>query len=162
MAQNPFTPVRQNFKQMQRRLPREIGRIAENHFKQGFQKGGGSTDASARGWPEVQRRQRSGTGKRYQYKGFTRSDRTRGILVGSGSGQLKRSIKVVAAAWPQVKLATVGPDVNKYAAVHNEGLRSGRGSGFTMPKREFMGKSKSLERKIFRELQVDVGRLFSR
>lgn len=26
-----------------------------------------------------------------------------------------------------------------YAAVHNEGLRAGRGKGFTMPKRQFIG-----------------------
>jgi len=32
-----------------------------------------------------------------------------------------------------------------YAAVHNEGLRAGRGKGFTMPKRQFIGKSAELE-----------------
>jgi len=29
----------------------------------------------------------------------------------------------------------------EYAKVHNEGLRAGRGKGFVMPKRQFIGKS---------------------
>lgn len=33
-----------------------------------------------------------------------------------------------------------------YARVHNEGLRSGRGKGFMMPKREFMGDSNTLRK----------------
>jgi phage gpG-like protein len=33
---------------------------------------------------------------------------------------------------------TVGTEV-PYAAIHNEGLRAGRGKGFKMPKRQFMG-----------------------
>ena len=36
----------------------------------------------------------------------------------------------------------------EYAAVHNEGLRAGRGKGFTMPRRQFIGKSKALDGKI--------------
>jgi len=32
-----------------------------------------------------------------------------------------------------------------YAAVHNEGLRAGRGRGFTMPKREFIGDSPKVQ-----------------
>lgn len=35
-----------------------------------------------------------------------------------------------------------------YAAVHNEGLRAGRGNGFKMPKRQFMGYSKELEKRL--------------
>ena len=31
-----------------------------------------------------------------------------------------------------------------YAQVHNEGLRAGRGIGFQMPKRQFMGQTKKL------------------
>ncbi|MEO0337595.1 MAG: hypothetical protein AAF242_00120 [Bacteroidota bacterium] len=35
-----------------------------------------------------------------------------------------------------------------YAGVHNEGLRAGRGEGFDMPKRQFVGKSQHLENRI--------------
>lgn len=35
-----------------------------------------------------------------------------------------------------------------YANVHNEGLRSGRGRGFQMPKRKFIGYSATLNRKL--------------
>ena len=31
-----------------------------------------------------------------------------------------------------------------YAKVHNEGLRAGRGLGFQMPKRQFMGQTRKL------------------
>lgn len=32
-----------------------------------------------------------------------------------------------------------------YASVHNEGLKSGRGKGFTMPKRQFIGDSPKVQ-----------------
>lgn len=35
-----------------------------------------------------------------------------------------------------------------YGKVHNEGGRAGRGKGFTMPKRQFLGMSAELDRKI--------------
>lgn len=35
-----------------------------------------------------------------------------------------------------------------YARVHNEGLRAGRGAGFQMPKRQFIGQSAKLEEAI--------------
>lgn len=35
-----------------------------------------------------------------------------------------------------------------YERVHNEGLRAGRGKGFKMPKRQFVGPSKVLTRRI--------------
>ena len=35
-----------------------------------------------------------------------------------------------------------------YAIVHNEGLRAGRGKGFKMPKRQFIGESAVLNNKI--------------
>jgi len=36
----------------------------------------------------------------------------------------------------------------EYERVHNEGLRAGRGSGFKMPKRQFVGESKVLTERI--------------
>lgn len=35
-----------------------------------------------------------------------------------------------------------------YAEVHNEGLKAGRGNGFMMPKRQFIGESESLTHRI--------------
>jgi phage gpG-like protein len=152
----------------------EAGAIALAHFKEGFEKGGGQTDHSADGWQEVQRRETSDSGewkyssrkknrKAGKYTGrFTKADRTRGILVGSGSAKLKRAIRVIKQTWPKVELATVGNDVNRYASVHNDGGRAGRGKGFTMPKREFMGHSKKLEAKIKKAAEEKLRALFSR
>ncbi len=149
MARNPFTALRRRFNGAAQKIPREIGRVAENHFKEGFTKGGGQTDAGK--WQQVKRRE-PGT---YAYKYAKSSSRSRGILIGSGSGRLKRSITVTKATFKQVRLATVGNEVNRYAKVHNEGLRSGgsatggaSGSGFKMTRREFMGPSKELDRKV--------------
>jgi phage gpG-like protein len=36
----------------------------------------------------------------------------------------------------------------EYEKVHNEGLKSGRGAGFQMPKRQFVGESKVLTERI--------------
>ena len=54
-----------------------------------------------------------------------------------------RSIKKKVANKKRVLVGT--SEVTKdYAAVHNYGLRSGRGAGFMMPKRQFIGHSKVL------------------
>lgn len=39
-----------------------------------------------------------------------------------------------------------------YSAVHNEGLRAGRGRGFRMPKRQFMAHSSKLAEKTEKEI----------
>lgn len=39
-----------------------------------------------------------------------------------------------------------------YAQVHNEGLRAGRGAGFDMPKRQFIGRSAQMDRKIIKKM----------
>jgi phage gpG-like protein len=70
----------------------------------------------------------------------------RAVLIGQGGqGGLRGSIKgTIIQRSGIVRVAS-----NKvYAAVHNEGLRAGRGRGFTMPKRQFIGDSAGLMRKI--------------
>lgn len=55
----------------------------------------------------------------------------KGILI--ASSELRNSIEITADN------GTVAISSDKdYAKVHNEGLKAGRGSGFTMPKRQFM------------------------
>ncbi len=41
----------------------------------------------------------------------------------------------------------------EYEKVHNEGLRAGRGKGFDMPKRQFVGQSAYLDKKIKEKAQ---------
>jgi phage gpG-like protein len=72
-------------------------------------------------------------GKSSKWDDRKEKDPGRKLLIGKGSGKLRRSIEVERDG-KEIKATT---DV-EYAAVHNEGLRSGRGSGFNMPKRQFM------------------------
>lgn len=68
--------------------------------------------------------------KKEQQPGKERSQR-RGLLVKSGD--------MIASTTAERRgdEVVIGSDT-VYAKVHNEGLRSGRGKGFTMPKRQFM------------------------
>lgn len=82
------------------------------------------------------------------------NDTSRNLLVKSGS--LRRSIRVVQATWQRI---SIGTDV-EYAQVHNEGLKAGRGSGFTMPKRTFLDIDKETEREIHNVIDVEFDKFF--
>ena len=137
-------------------MPRLIANMAKNHFLEGFRKGakkgGGQTDDSSSGWD--------------RRKKETRQSRRRSILV--KEGDLRKSIKVIAATWEKI---IVGSREIPYAEIHNEGgiinatqsvpahTRRSRGQvslvkehtrrmKSRIPKREFIGKSKKLERQI--------------
>lgn len=45
-----------------------------------------------------------------------------------------------------------------YMRVHNEGGKAGRGKGFTMPKRQYVGRSAELERRIERKVLALLNR----
>lgn len=111
--------------EIKRKLPIRLAGQIERHFRQGFEKGGGQTDDSRGGW-----------------KPRKNVDSGRGILIKSGA--LRRDVKQREATFNAIIVATSNTTID-YADVHNRGLRSGRGRGFTMPKREFIGASKILE-----------------
>ena len=46
-----------------------------------------------------------------------------------------------------------------YAAVHNEGLRAGRGEGFQMPRRQFIGESKELNEEIKEMIENELSKI---
>lgn len=58
----------------------------------------------------------------------------------------------------------IGTDT-PYAAVHNEGLQSGRGSGFKMPERQFMPKpgesNEQLNKKVEKFLDDQMDKIFN-
>ncbi|MCP4502063.1 MAG: phage virion morphogenesis protein [Deltaproteobacteria bacterium] len=84
------------------------------------------------------------------------TDPGRGILIGKGSGnKLFRSIKAIKVNSNRV---LVGSSVH-YAGVHNYGLRAGRGKGFQMPKRQFIGYSKTLRDNLIKLIlkRIDKG-----
>lgn len=114
---------------------------AVNHFKANF-KVGGFVDRSVEKW-----KKRKGN-----------KDPGRGVLIGKGSGRLKRSIKRSSLSATRTVIGVSGTP-NKYASVHNFGLRSGRGRGFTMPQRKFMGESQVLNKKISRLIKRRIKKI---
>jgi len=123
---------------IKRKLPIRLAAQAEKHFRSGFEKGGGQTDDSRGGWTARKKSEKGGR---------------RGILIKSGT--LRRDVKQRKAGFNNIEVGTSARTV-AYAQVHNDGLRSGRGKGFTMPQREFIGHSSVLEA---RNMQVIKGHL---
>lgn len=113
-----------------RTLPVKVGRVAKDHFQDNFQKGG-FVDGGLHKWKPAKR-----IGKA---KGAAGNYST--LL--SDRNHLYDSIEYVPGD-AEVHIQNKVP----YAAVHNEGLKAGRGKGFTMPKRQFIGDSKELTEKV--------------
>lgn len=123
-------------------LPVNIGKKSVDIFTENFQHEG-FEDVAIEPWKEVKRRQNPRT------KGAAK---TRKILTGT-TGDLGRSIKYDIMPHAVVVYSDV-----PYAAVHNEGLRAGRGKGFTMPKRQFIGDSQ----KINEMIETEIDNLFNK
>jgi len=137
------------------------GNEAVRFFKKNFQ-----NEAWGRvKWKEVKRRestwQRNGKEIPNPTKGAAR---TRKILTGE-SGDLGRSIEIKGAALGTVIIWT-NPSAfsskEPYGRVHNEGLRAGRGKGFIMPKRQFMGNDPELNKIIIEKLEIKLKEIFSK
>lgn len=114
---------------------------AVNHFKANF-KVGGFVDRRVKKWK----------------KRKNNVDPGRGVLIGKGSGKLKRSIKRSSLTSKKAIIGVSGSPI-KYASVHNFGLMSGRGKGFKMPQRKFMGESQVLNKKISRIIKREVKKI---
>ncbi len=97
--------------------------------------------------------------KSSKWKNRKEKDAGRKLLIGKGSGRMKRSIEV-SRTKDEIKASS---DVI-YTAVHNEGLRAGRGAGFLMPKRQFMpvpGESDPyLEKIIEKFMDTEMDKIF--
>jgi phage virion morphogenesis protein len=114
----------QRVESLKRSLPDGVGTLAKNFFKKNFRKQGFDNNGVEK------------------WKPRKRKDKGRAILVKTGN--LRNSIRVKNATFNKITIAT---DVD-YANVHNSGLRAGRGKGFKMPKRQFMGESNNLNKEI--------------
>jgi phage gpG-like protein len=132
----------QAFKPQLEKVVDAMGVLAANHFTTSF-RNQGFTDESLQSWQPRKRTERSRMGNR-------------AILV--KSGRLRRSIRSKRFGFLSVKILTDVP----YASVHNNGERSGRGRGFKMPKRQFIGYSGVLNRKIISKLDVTIKRIFNK
>ena len=137
---------------IENRLPHIVGVEAVNFYTESFQNEG-FTDETLEPWVEVKRRQNP-----------TRPDRakaSRKILTGD-TGDLGRSIEYKAGAGETKIISdTMGAGSDKdYAAPHNEGTNTaGRNRNTTIPKRQFIGKSKTLNKKIIEETTDDLKKM---
>lgn len=132
---------------LEKKLPEIIGRMAVKRFKENFQ----NESFGRKHWKEVKRRQstwqRGGKEIKNPIKGAAK---TRKILTGS-TGDLGRSIDYDTSKGK----VTISSDLI-YAAVHNYGLRAGRGKGFVMPQRQFIGDDPELLKDIKNEIEKEI------
>lgn len=129
--------------------PRIAGQVALDHAKENFQR----QSFDGRPWQEVQRRIPGS--KTYRANALRHPARlSRPILTGD-TGDLVRSLQFSVSNGQ----ATIFSD-KIYAKVHNEGLRAGRGKGFIMPQRQFLGTSQNLEQDIKQQILQQFQNLF--
>jgi len=121
-----FDKSKQKFTIFKQTAPKIIANNSLNWFLEGFRKGGYQTDASKSGWE-----------KRKPRKNETGMQRSNLIK----RGALRRGFKVLKAVWGNIVLGT--SDI-PYAVRHNEGTTDRLGR--KMPKREFAGHSKELNK----------------
>lgn len=117
----------------------EMGSIALKHFTESFSNQGFTDNTLVKWQPRKSTRYRQRSGKIVD-------DTTRGILIGKGTANLRKLRRVNIDRYTVAIKNNQATD--KYARVHNDGLRAGRGKGFMMPKRQFMGNSAVMSRKI--------------
>lgn len=140
--QQETSRLQKEFKELfEKYAPTIAGKTAVSYFKKNFQ-----NEAWGRvKWTEVKRRTDP------HVKG---AKATRKILTGETS-DLARSIEIKSISNGQVVIWTSPSAFSKepYGRVHNEGLRAGRGKGFIIPKRQFMGESEELNALIISEIE---------
>ena len=142
--QQRLKELEKKFKELySQHAPRIAGTTAVRLFKKNFQNEGFFGEH----WKEVKRRQNS----RNSGNAWGR----RRILTGD-TGDLGRSIEYKLQSDGTVLVFTSAAAFSSrepYGRVHNEGLKAGRGSGFTMPKRQFIGDHPTLRKEIISETE---------
>lgn len=149
--------VREQFKQELPKMTDIMLTTAKNFFSDSF-RNQGFTNNSFEAWKKRKdKRDTYKRGRRTRGNSAPRSLKIgRGILIGKGSGILSRSLR-------KKRINIISGYIYspvEYARVHNEGLRAGRGAGFKMPKRQFVGYSESLNRKIKARLEGRINQIF--
>lgn len=131
--------VKAEYKFVKAKTPLKLANDIQTHFLRGFQRGGGSTDASIGGWTK---------------RKTSRSARERKRSVGRAllvrSGKLRADIKKKKISSSKV---IVGTSVIPYAGFINEGTPN-------MVQREFIGDSRILEAKITKRITREIDKMF--
>ena len=142
-----------NFNKAESKLPRMIANEAVNFFTMNFRRQG-FLDGTISKWKPRKKQDFTGKGKSRKVNA-----KQRGVLIGKGSGnKLSRSIRPIKVSKRKI---IVGSTVH-YAGVHNYGLRAGRGAGFKMPQRKFVGHSNTLLRKIRKLIIRKINKAFDK
>lgn len=144
-----FDLIAKQFKSNSMQAMREIAMANKNYFLQAFK----AQSWDGQKWSEVNRRIK-GT-KEYEYpKTRDLRRRTRPILIGKGT--LRRAVNA------SVEVVTTNKVVFRvrlpYAEIHNEGLRMR--NGVAMPKRKYMGESKTMQKKNIEIIKKYADRSF--
>lgn len=124
-----------------RELPIRVGNIAQSHFKDNFRRGGFVNGGLKRWKPSKRIGRAKGAAGKYSTLLSSRNFLYNSITYKPSPG------KVVISSYAP------------YAAVHNEGLRAGRGKGFQMPKRQFIGDSKELTEKVTQTIETTINKI---
>lgn len=138
------------WRKMNRNLPRVIANDSLNHFLQGFRNGGGQTDAGR--WRKRKLRIRDFTSKSKKVKARVRKQAGRAVLVDTGA--LRRDVRVRRTT---IKSIVIGTQSIAYARRHNEGLTDKLGR--KMPKREFLGDSRKLDKKNVKTILRKINKI---
>lgn len=136
-----------------RTLPIKAGAEAKSHFQENFRMGG-FVNGGLQRWKPSKR-----IGKSVMRKGkngrrrITPAANKYGTLL-SSRNHLYSSIRYIPSAG-EVRIVNEVP----YAIVHNEGRRAGRGKGFQMPKRQFIGESRELNQKVMQLIEAELRKI---
>lgn len=104
-------------------------------------------------------RRKGFAGKAWPPAKAVRSGKRRNGSLMVRSAALLNSVRAAEVAPDRVVWAA-GNDKVPYAQVHNEGGRAGRGAGFDMPQRQFMGEAEELERQLTRRIETYMRGIF--
>lgn len=122
-----FQRVIANMDRIKTTLPRVLANETKNYFVGEFNK----QQWDGKRWLDPKRKQKTTGSSRNQSATLVQSGTLRRAVINSLQ---QATFKLI-----QFEVKDVA-----YAKVHNEGLRAGRGVGFQMPKRQFMGQTKKL------------------
>ena len=122
-----FQRVIANMDRIKTTLPRVLANETKKYFVGEFKK----QQWDGKRWLDPKRKQKT-----------TGSSRNKSATLVQ-SGTLRRAV-INSLQQATFKLIHFEVKDVAYAKVHNEGLRAGRGLGFQMPKRQFMGQTKKL------------------
>jgi len=122
-----FQRVIANMDRIKTTLPRVLANETKNYFVGEFNK----QQWDGKRWLDPKRKQKTTGSSRNQSATLVQS------------GTLRRAV-INSLQQATFKLIHFEVKDVAYAKVHNEGLRAGRGLGFQMPKRQFMGQTKKL------------------